>query len=183
MTQDERIAARLNGPALIAQADAQFPEFFKLRAFPGKRFRINLSASYISEGQVVLYTDVESQDGAWLAFAKGSPAELQAEVVAEPKPTTCPIRVGEVFHRHACGRAVPAGFAKCKLHLDHDRRAAERHAKWEAERQAQKAQADVLDGIATALHGLLDGQVTVGYNSRGQITLTPQAAELIIAKL
>jgi hypothetical protein len=66
--------------AMIARAIAEFPNEFGLRAFPGKRFRINHGNSYYSNG-VMLYTDVLGDDGKWLAFAKGSPEELHREVV------------------------------------------------------------------------------------------------------
>lgn len=64
----------------VKEEAANFPESFGLRAFRGQRFTINESASYESpfgSGNVVLY--VFTEDG--LAFCKGSPNELQREVV------------------------------------------------------------------------------------------------------
>lgn len=60
----------------------QFPPEFGLRAFPGKRFCISRTASYISDNgdSVVLYVFVKQGDQ-WLSFAKGSPEELRREVI------------------------------------------------------------------------------------------------------
>lgn len=63
----------------IVSAAAEFPATFGLRAFPGKRFRVNLGNSYVSQGQVLLYTDIQTDTG-WVPFAKGTPAELAREV-------------------------------------------------------------------------------------------------------
>ena len=57
---------------------AKFPETFGLRAFPGDRFSLNESASYVSCGTLMLY--VFTDEGQ--AFCKGTPAELQREVTA-----------------------------------------------------------------------------------------------------
>lgn len=65
----------------IKQEAAKFPEVFGLRGFPGKRFKINESASYESpygSGNVLLY--VFTEDGQ--AFSKGTVAELKREVVS-----------------------------------------------------------------------------------------------------
>ena len=61
----------------IAQAIAEFPETFGLRGFPGKRFSLSQRSSYVSGGEVMLYT-VTSEG---LDFTKGTPAEIRAEVV------------------------------------------------------------------------------------------------------
>lgn len=70
-------------------------------------------------------------------------------------PLTCQIRVGEVFYRHACGRNVPEGESVCKVHLEHRRRAAVKHAAWKAEFEAhrvkQNAAIDLADQLAVAL--------------------------------
>jgi hypothetical protein len=58
-------------------AAAEFPGIFGLRAFPGQRFVVNRSASYVSRDEVMLY--VYTADG--LAFSKGTPEELRREVV------------------------------------------------------------------------------------------------------
>jgi len=81
---------------LILAAKAEFPETFGLRAFHGDVFRISEAASYVvwgpersmqygaamlhQNGSVMLYTQ-RYVDGEWLAFAKGSPAELRAQIV------------------------------------------------------------------------------------------------------
>lgn len=64
----------------IEAAAAEFPETFGLKAFPGKVFRISLAASYVSGGQVLLYTAIQDGDR-WESFAKGTPAELRAQIV------------------------------------------------------------------------------------------------------
>lgn len=64
----------------ITKAAAKFPAEFGLYAYPGKTFRVDLGSSYMSQGQVVLYTEIKMPDGTWLDFAKGTPDELAAEV-------------------------------------------------------------------------------------------------------
>lgn len=75
---------RTEEQAIIAQAVAEFPPEFGLRAFPGKRFKIVEGASYYSNGPV-LYTYVLQTEGEWkgewFAFAKGTPGELRAQMV------------------------------------------------------------------------------------------------------
>lgn len=68
MTRAERVKAAI----------AEFPGTFGLRAFPGKRFTLNESASYVADSgaEVMLY--VFTADGQ--AFCKGTPAELRKEV-------------------------------------------------------------------------------------------------------
>lgn len=71
----------MNSYLAIVNAAAEFPETFGLRAFPGEKFRVSISASYVSDGQVMLYTDVWSRArGEWQSFAKGTPAELRAQI-------------------------------------------------------------------------------------------------------
>jgi hypothetical protein len=69
----------------VTDAIAQFPATFGLRAFPGDVFKISPFHSYESDfpapGTVYLYTYVRRGD-AWHSFAKGTPQELRAEVVA-----------------------------------------------------------------------------------------------------
>lgn len=68
---------------LIKVEAAKFPAEFGLRAYPGKRFKILLHESYADyhTGKVTLYTGVQIGDK-WPGFAKGTTAELLAEVVA-----------------------------------------------------------------------------------------------------
>jgi hypothetical protein len=62
----------------IKHMASSFPAEFGLRAFPGKVFHIDLSASYVDDNeQVQLY--VYTSEG--LAFAKGTRAELKAQIV------------------------------------------------------------------------------------------------------
>jgi len=61
----------------IAQTIAKFPKTFGLRGFPGQRFSLSQRSSYVREGEVVLYTVTATGED----FAKGSPAEIRAEVV------------------------------------------------------------------------------------------------------
>lgn len=65
----------------IRDAIALFPETFGLRAFPGKVFCIDEMSSYVSEGKVVLYTNVQRKDGTWGSWVKGSPDELRENIV------------------------------------------------------------------------------------------------------
>jgi hypothetical protein len=65
----------------LAAAIAEFPAEFGLRNHPGRTFRISKSASYVNDaGQPMLYIAVK-QNGYWLDFAKGTPAELRAQVI------------------------------------------------------------------------------------------------------
>lgn len=67
---------------LIADAMAEFPESFGLRAFPGDVFRISKVASYVNDsGVVMLYTQRRANPGSWLDFAKGTAGELRAQIV------------------------------------------------------------------------------------------------------
>lgn len=57
---------------------------FKLRAFPGERFRLCEQASYVDgNGNVILVVQrfMPGSDGVWKDFAKGSLYELLKEVV------------------------------------------------------------------------------------------------------
>lgn len=68
-------------PDPIAEAIASFPETFGLSAYPGDRFKISRTASYISDSLgLQLYVQVE-RDGQWVDFSKGTPVELRAQVV------------------------------------------------------------------------------------------------------
>lgn len=62
---------------------AKFPGEFGLRAFPGMTFRVSEAASYYSDSEgVMLYTEVKTEN-TWMAFCKGSPAELRKEMVVK----------------------------------------------------------------------------------------------------
>jgi len=61
----------------VQEEAAKFPKVFGLRRFPGKRFEIVLSQSYVSDDKVLLYVFLEGGD----AFAKGTPEELRREIV------------------------------------------------------------------------------------------------------
>ncbi len=58
----------------------QFGEEFALRACRGYVFRIERTASYVSEGRVFLYVYIKKGDG-WESFCKVTPAELRAAIV------------------------------------------------------------------------------------------------------
>lgn len=80
------LRAILNHDVDFGQLDIEiladtFPATFGLRAFPGKVFKIGRQSSYISEGRVILYTQVQDGDR-WLDFAKGTASELRKEIVA-----------------------------------------------------------------------------------------------------
>ena len=64
----------------IEKAASDFPEAFGLRGFPGKEFRIERNASYISEGRIYLYVYVLNASG-WESFCKGAPTELATQLL------------------------------------------------------------------------------------------------------
>lgn len=65
----------------LADTLASFPARFGLRGFPGDVFRCSETDSYTDDrGAVVVYTE-RLVDGKWLAFAKGSAAEVRREMV------------------------------------------------------------------------------------------------------
>jgi len=73
-----------HGPEADAALDAacaKFPVQFELRAFRGGTFRVSREASYVSQGQIQVYTEALQDDGKWVDFAKGTVAELLAEIV------------------------------------------------------------------------------------------------------
>lgn len=62
----------------------EFGEVFGLRAFPGLEFTVSESASYYSDSEGVLlysYSRKAGSDEKWLAFAKGTVANLRANIV------------------------------------------------------------------------------------------------------
>lgn len=76
---------------MVKAAAAEFPATFGLRAYPGRLFRIEQGASFVSQGVVLLYVYAkrdESIDGIpspqWLAFCKGTGPELAREIVPAP---------------------------------------------------------------------------------------------------
>lgn len=71
----------MNENEMIAAAIKQFPATFGLQNFPGEVFRLSASSSYLSGNEVMLYTQVEADKGVWLDFAKGTIAELKAQLV------------------------------------------------------------------------------------------------------
>lgn len=73
----------ISAEARIRAAIDRFPPTFGLRGFPGDVFRISPTASYISGGDLMLYTQ-RKEGGHWLDFSKGTEPELRAEVVTLP---------------------------------------------------------------------------------------------------
>jgi len=67
--------------ATIDKAISEFPSVFGLRANPGRLFRISRENSFVSQGQVFLYTQIQNSDGSWNDFAKGSPNELRSQML------------------------------------------------------------------------------------------------------
>ena len=62
---------------------AKFPVFFRLRAFPGKRFRIAPPpASFVDNGKVWLVVQVD-RERIWLDFSRVTEDELRQEFVAD----------------------------------------------------------------------------------------------------
>lgn len=73
-----------NEEKLIRKAMFPFPEYFGLRAFPGKVFTIMESACYVSGGQVYLYVFVKNANG-WESFCKGTQGELLHQITLYPE--------------------------------------------------------------------------------------------------
>lgn len=67
----------------IHDAIARFPPTFGLRGFPGSVFRLSPTSSYISDGNVILYTQRKEGDR-WFDFSKGTEPELRGEIVSPP---------------------------------------------------------------------------------------------------
>jgi hypothetical protein len=73
---------RLEEQKLIYQAIKKFPSEFRLKAYPGRWFSISAANSYISDiFGMMLYTEVQLPDGSWAPFAKGSPQELEQQII------------------------------------------------------------------------------------------------------
>jgi hypothetical protein len=70
----------------IWDAAESFPATFGLRGFPGDTFRIGLESSYINDYDgVTLYTQRYNRElDQWQDFAKGSLAEIRAQMVEAP---------------------------------------------------------------------------------------------------
>lgn len=67
---------------MVREAKAQFPEQFTMLGNRDKVFRISLAHSYVNDaGEVMLYTEVKSNKGEWLSYAKGTAAELNQYVM------------------------------------------------------------------------------------------------------
>lgn len=68
----------------LDEAIKQFPETFGMRGFPGKVFRVSHNKSYIScnplPNTILIYTQVQAGNE-WLDFAKGTPGEIEREIV------------------------------------------------------------------------------------------------------
>ena len=70
---------------------SRFPEVFSLRAFArSDRFRVSACHSYLNYGEhegdyvpveLMIYTDIQKDDGTWTAFAKGTLSELVPEII------------------------------------------------------------------------------------------------------
>ena len=73
----------------VELAISAFPAEFGLRAFPGERFRISPSLSYVSDGVVLLYTEIKdaayetNSTRGWTAFCKGTVQELNNNIVRD----------------------------------------------------------------------------------------------------
>lgn len=73
-----------NHAQTLADAIAEFPPTFGLRAFPGRQFRIDEAYSYVDHGTLVvnLVVVVEAAPNDWRHFTRTTPAELHAETIA-----------------------------------------------------------------------------------------------------
>jgi hypothetical protein len=67
---------------ILNDAIVAFPKEFGLKAFPERKFRISVGASYIyAENIPVLYLEKQLVFGDWIEFCKCSPAELKSQIV------------------------------------------------------------------------------------------------------
>lgn len=85
--------------AAVDAACDRFPAVFSLRAGRGERFRVSRAASYwtaIAGGGPMLYVQRLTEDGTWTDYAKGTPAELEREIVPV---ATLPTRELPLAHR------------------------------------------------------------------------------------
>jgi hypothetical protein len=67
----------------LAEAISKFPSTFGLREFPGKSFRISPESSFVSDGKLMIYTQI-LRDGTWLDFAKEEQGELRRQIIQDP---------------------------------------------------------------------------------------------------
>ena len=79
----KRNHSTISDDAKIRDALARFPPTFGLRGFPGDVFRLSPTSSYVSGGNVMLYTQRKEGDH-WLDFSKGTEPELRGEIVPLP---------------------------------------------------------------------------------------------------
>ena len=69
----------------IVVAASPFPRVFGLRGYPNDLFRVSLGSSFTGDGRVTLFTQrFDRLSGVWNDFAKGSAAELEAEIEDPP---------------------------------------------------------------------------------------------------
>lgn len=94
----------------VEDAVAQFPATFGLKAFPGDVFRVSAQSSYMSSGNVMLYTEIHKGDG-WLSFAKGTVNELKGQIVALPEESPKP-RVVEALRQYQDGAITYVEFVR-----------------------------------------------------------------------
>jgi hypothetical protein len=176
----EKTAGWIEEQEAITKAIAQFPETFELRAFPGKTFRMSRDASYVSDGRIMLYTQV-LRDGEWLDAVKGTVEEMERDVImpfndddyAKDKPAEekmCPTcdRLGSPLTYGFCDECFEAE-QYMPLDIDDDNElwqpgANEKRKKWKKVKALQ-----VLHGLAKIASDL---EAT-----------NPQAAELVDATL
>lgn len=72
MTIAEKEAAKL-------RVIDSFPVEFGLRNYPNYKFRISETASYWSDEELMIYTQIQ-RDGKWLDFCKGTAYELRSQI-------------------------------------------------------------------------------------------------------
>ena len=100
----------------VKEAASKFPNEFGLKAYFGDVFRVGLSQSFMSDGVVMLYTQIKTENG-WLDFVKGTVEELLdavIEVGSKRTPRTTSWMLDQLIHTHnfkvdpewleACGR-------------------------------------------------------------------------------
>jgi hypothetical protein len=89
----EKVYGAIPRPIIVAASE--FPRLFGLRSFPGDLFRISMESSFVDNGKIPLFTQrFDRRESEWEDFAKGSPVELEREVVDAPEwfPQKSPAR-------------------------------------------------------------------------------------------
>ena len=90
----KRHHSTISDDAKIRDAIARFPPTFGLRGFPGDVFRLSPTSSYVSGGNVMLYTQRKEGDH-WLDFSEETSRSLILQWISR-------------LSRHPSGRRKPS---------------------------------------------------------------------------